>query len=474
MIICPYCGMVIKNPSYICPHCKKPLLVDLDDAQENQEAYFYENLDSTSPYEIETEKPFDINKVVDGPLDEKIREIEKKIDIQYTKGRPIGDLFLEKAGLYYKKREFSKALSELENALKVYTDDRNDLKLAITHNEIGLIKELLGYFEDALYHFDSTIEILNELNETKKIVLMYNNIGNVYLQIKDIENAYNYYQKAINLAEKENLIYEEVKSSSNLVEVLFILKNYERIKKILQRNIVFFKKNDNFYGRIITNLKYGKLYFYLEGNYYDKAFDYLSKALELIKRIEDKISIYLKSRLEWEIYLFLGKIELLWNNFQNAENYLLKSMECVRILEVEDESLKEATVLEEIARLYELNKESKTAIEYYILAIKIYDKFGEQFKVAELNTIIAEIYLNYQHDTLKAIEFYEKALHIYESSHYFKEIAKIHAQLGDIYLSKNIHDLAISNFRKAKEIYEQLNDNYHIELLNEKISSLVE
>ena len=474
MIICPYCGRVIENPSYVCPYCNKPLLTDLDYDQEKQEPYFYENLDSTSPYEIDTEKPFDINKVVDGSLDDRIREIEKEINNKYTQGRSGGDLFLEKAGLYYKKRDFSKALRDLENTLKIFIDEKNNLKLAITHNEIGLIKENLGYYEDALYHFDTTIEILKELKETKKIVLMFNNIGNVYLQIKDIENAYNYYQKAINLAEQENLIYEEVKSSSNLVEVLFILKNYDRIKKILQRNIAFFKKKKDFYGRIITNLKYGKLYFYLEGNYYDKAFDNLSKALELIKRIENTVSVYLKSRLEWEIYLFLGKIEKIWKNYQNAENYLLKSMECVRLLEVEEESLKEATILEELASLYEFNRELNTGIEYYILASSIYDKFGEQFKVAELNTIIAQIYFKYQNDTLKAIEFYEKALHIYEQSNYFKEIAKIYTQLGDIYLSKSIHDLAISNFRKAKEIYKQLNDSYNIDLLNEKISSLVE
>jgi tetratricopeptide (TPR) repeat protein len=473
MIICPYCGREIKNPSYVCPYCKKPLLTDLEHDQEQQEAFLYENLDSNSPYEIDSERPFDINKVVDGTLDDKIREIEKKINNKYPQRRSEGNLFLEKAGLYYKKRDFPKALRDLENALKIFIDEGNNLKLAITHNEIGLIKEKLGYFEDALYHFDRTIEILKELKEIKKIILMYNNIGNVYLQIKDIENAYNYYQKAINLAAQENLIYEEVKSSSNLVEVLFILKNYDRIKKILQRNIAFFKKNKDYYGQIITNLKYGKLYFYLEERYYDKSFDYLSKALQLIKRIENTISVYIKSRLEWEIYLFLGKIELIWNNYQNAENYLLNSMECVRMLEIDDEGLKEATVLEELARLYEFQRELNTSIEYYHLAITIYDKFGEEFKVAKLNTIIAQLYLKHQHDTLKAIEFFEKALNIYEASQYYKETAKVYTHLGDLYLSKNINDVAISNFKKAKQIYNQLNDSYHIELLNEKINSLI-
>jgi tetratricopeptide (TPR) repeat protein len=493
-MICPYCGTEARKGSYMCPNCKKPLLTNLDNEPETRDPYFYENSKSPSPYRNERdrpfempssdsfkdpeekpiEEPFDINKVVSGQIDENIREIEQEINNKYDQGIPLGDLFLEKAGLYYKKRDFSKALRDLENAVKIFEDQKDKLKIAVTHNEIGLIKERLGYFEDAIYHFNTTIEILEKLNEVKKILLMYNNMGNLYIQIKDFENAYNYYQKALDLAGQEQLIYEEVKSSSNLVEVLFEFKNYDRIKKILYRNMQFFKEKQDNYGLIITNLKYGKLYYYLEGNNQDKAYEYLSKALELIRSIENNISIYLKSRLEWEIYLFLGKIELYWENYQNAENFLLQSMECIRLFEFDEQNLKEATVLEELAKIYELNDQPTTAIEYYLLAIEIYERFGEDLKTAELNSSVAKIYAKSHEDTIKAIEYFENALKIFQNLNYHKEIAKTYSQLGNLYLKKNVYDVAVSNFKKAKQIYKQLDDTYSVNLLTQKINSLME
>ena len=58
-----------------------------------------------------------------------------------------------------------------------------------------------------------------------------------------------------------------------------------------------FNNNKDIYGLITTTLKYGKLYFFLGENYYDTSYDKFTDALDLIKKIEDQISIYLKSKL---------------------------------------------------------------------------------------------------------------------------------------------------------------------------------
>ncbi|TXT54689.1 MAG: Tetratricopeptide repeat protein [Promethearchaeota archaeon] len=486
---CPYCGNPIHPEDKYCSICGKPQLSDLNLGYEKEQKglnhFFYNDLKEESSYNpnynigLDSERDFDINEINNAGIDEEIRYIEQKIETQHSQGNPLGDLFLEKGALYYKKRDFSRALKELETALKIFSEERDPLKIAITHNEIGLIKEKLGYFEDAIFHFNTTIDLLRTLNEPKKIVLMFNNIGNAYLQINDFENSYEYYQKAINLAEREQFIYEEVKSSSNLVEVLFFLKDYERVKRILQRNEQFFQKNNDLHGLIITKIKYGKLFFYMEGKYleggdYTKSYNSFSEALNLIEQMHNSLSIFQKSKLEWEIYLYLGKIEQLRDNHQKAESFLLKSMECVRLFETGEENLKEATILEELARVYTNSSEIENAIEYYLLAIRIHERFGEDLRVAELYAKIAQMHRDYSDDTLKAIEFYEKALFIYEHLGYYKELAKIYAVLGDIYLSKNITDVAMSNFQKAERIYNQLNDNYHIELLREKIASLLE
>ena len=469
---CPYCNRKIEESWIYCQFCNKPLLknVDIEVKQINSQSdrFEYETL-----YESEDDTAFQINHIQDD-FDDKISELERKINEVTQYGDPIGDLLLQKASLYYKNRKFSKTQKELENALENFKIEENELKIAICHNELGLIKEELGYFEDSIYHFDESIQILKNLDENKKLVQVYNNIGNAYFQIKDVENAYKYYQNAIELSEKENLVYEEIKSSSNIVEILFILNDYERIKKILNRLKEFFNNNNDIYGVITTLLKYGKLYFFLGDHYFDKSYDKLLDALELINNIENQISVYMRSKLEWEIFLFQGKINLFWNKLSEAENLLLKSLESVRMFEIENENVNESVILKTLADLFENKKEYEKAIEYYRLASEIYYKFGEDSKNAELKTKIGFIYSKYIKNSLNAIDFYEQALKIFENLEYIKESADIYNILGDIYINKGLIDLAMSSFERAKEYYKELNDIYNSELVDEKINSLID
>ncbi len=474
MINCPYCNEKLEKNWYYCHSCNKPLIMNLDIEDIHKKTSHMNSFQSDPLSNSNENSDFQIDMIEDIDLDNKIMEIEQKINNSSKNEVSIGDLFLQKASLYYKKRDLLTAQKELENALKNFEIEENQLKIAITHNEIGLLKEDLGYFEDSIYHFDRSIQILQNLEEYKKLVQVYNNIGNAYLQIKDIENAYKYYQNAIDISEKENIVYEEIKSLSNLIEILFVLKDYDRIKKILKRLEDFFNNNKDIYGLITTTLKYGKLYFFLGENYYDTSYDKLIDALDLVNKIENQVSLYLKSKLVWEIYLYLGKINLLRNNNSEAENYLLKSLECVRLYEVGNDNINESIILDSIATLYENKKEYEKAIEYYQLSSEIYFKFGEDYKTAELKLKIGFIYLKFKKNSLKSIDFYEQALKIYEEIEYFKESADIYNILGDIYIEKGLIDIALSHFEKAKNHYKELNDDYNSELVNEKINSLMD
>ena len=57
----------------------------------------------------------------------------------------MGDLLLNKASLHYKKRDLVSALKNLELALQNFLEEKNFLKVAISHNEIGLIHLLCGF-----------------------------------------------------------------------------------------------------------------------------------------------------------------------------------------------------------------------------------------------------------------------------------------------------------------------------------------
>ncbi|TFF90825.1 MAG: tetratricopeptide repeat protein [Promethearchaeota archaeon] len=477
---CPYCNSEIKDDLPFCPKCKKPLLVDANKEKIASSDLFFENLpfyhsnvdEEGTREELDT---YQFEDAQDNKLDEEIIEIDKKIDIKAKKNESVGELLLEKASLYYKKRDLRTASKILEIALSNFQNKNNinNMKYtAICYNELGIIKEDLGFFEEAIYNFENSVSILQEIEDQKGIIQVYNNLGNVYYQIKDIEKSYTFYQKAIDLSEKLGLIYDEVKSSSNLVEILFVLEDYDRVKRILNRNSEFFIQNGDAYGSITTLIKYGKLYYFLGDSYYQKSQTCFFDALELINTIEEQIPVQTKAKLEWEIYFYLGKQILHDGNLINAEDYLLKSLDAIRTFEFGDFHIKEGVILEALGTLYEHKRDPTKAINYYNLATEVYQKFGEDVKISEIFKKIGHLHLEDLNDHLEAVFFLEKALTIYENHEYLKEAAEILNQIGDIYVNKNMNALAINRFREAKAIYKDLNDLYHSEIITQKIKTL--
>ncbi len=471
MKTCPYCKNPIEEFWSYCRNCNKPLIANLEDALDRNVRFSY---GEPEIYHLDLEEESDVyNDVIikDEEIDQKIKKIDSTLESKEVLGEPIpGSLLLEKSSLYYRKRDIPKALKNLELALTNFKEVKDLSNVAICHNELGIIQEDNGFFDQAIYHFNRSLEILKDLNDTSKIIKVFNNLGNVYFLIKDIEQSYNYYQEAYQLSQQENSIFEEVKSSSNLVEVLYLLKDYNRIKEILTKNLDFFNDNEDIYGMIQTNIKFGKLY-YMMGEDFSESLQHLTKALELVDIIKGNITVYIKAKLEWECFLYQGKIYSLWDNLTNAENLFLQSLEAVRIFEIGD-NIKEGDILENLAELSLSKGDIDKSIEYYDLSCEIFYKFGDNRKNAELKFKIGKIILEFEEDTSKAINYIEEALNIYEDLEFIKECAIIYHKLGDIYLHKGITELALSNFESARNYYQKMQDDYSANLLNEKIKSL--
>ena len=470
MSYCPYCKKKIELNWSFCHHCGKPFIVNLEKKSDRTIGTSTAKSQTMQSFIPENDS-YDYNIIKDEEIENKINQIDNLLEQKLGSGESIGKLLLEKASLYYKKKDFSMSSKVLENAINNFKEENDLINLAISHNELGLIQEEQGFFEESIYHFEQSILNLKKLDKPHDLILVYNNLANVYSLINDLEHSYEFYNKALNLAEQYNFISEEVKTYSNLVDVLFLLKNYDEAKKILNRNLEYFRQTGDLYGIIVSLIKFGKLGYYLGAKFYKYSNKNLVDALDLISLLKDKNYLSVKAQLKWECYLYLGKINLLSNNYKEAEDYLLKSLEELRLYEL-GESLNEAKILKNLAKLYEIKGEYKNAIDYNFLSNEIYYKFGEEFKVAQLLRKIARIYLVNLKNESEAIKNYEKALEIFEDQNYFKESADLLHRLGDIYVNKGIIEIALSNWEKAKRYYADLLDEVNFNLMSEKIKSL--
>ncbi|MHA1374893.1 MAG: tetratricopeptide repeat protein [Promethearchaeota archaeon] len=472
MPICHYCKREIETDWNYCHYCNKPLITNVDIEldkriqQSHDESPFYYS-------EVAAEEEnYETHAYYDEEIEDNLEKIEQELAEKEQMGESIGDLLLKKASLFYKKRDFESTMKNLELALRNFNQDNDLLNTAISHNEIGLIHEERGYFEQAIYSFDSALSILKQIDDQQKVIQVLNNLGNVYYALKEWEEAYNKYQAALDISEKLGYELDSVRTSSNLVEILFILKDYDRIIKILKRNENFFKENENIYGIIQTRIKFGKLYYYYGEVYYDQSYKFLNEALALTERIKDQVSIYDKARLEWECYLYLGKLNLMWDNDTDAEDFFLKSLSTIRTFEIQDH-IKEGIVLEDIASFHALRGEDESAIEYYDFASEIYEKFGDKEKVAELSAKIGKIYNEYVQNKDKTIEYYQKALSLYENLNSSKQAAIILERLGDLSMAAQDIESALDYLERAKLHYEEIEAISEKKMITEKINSII-
>ncbi|MFX0031564.1 MAG: tetratricopeptide repeat protein [Candidatus Hodarchaeota archaeon] len=468
---CPYCKELVERHWFYCHKCGKPLITNLDNFLKDDSSSSYK--ESSSFYSNFEEEELDPSLIKNEELEYQLMDIDNELRQKEIQGELMGNLLLKKASIYYKARDFSNAISNLELALKNFLEGKDLLQVAICHNEIGLIHEEGGYFDQAIYHFDEALNTLRQLEDHIKIIQVLNNLGNVYYIIKDLEKSYEYYQQALTLAEEHHFELEAVKSASNLVEILFNFKDYDRISKILKRNLEFFERDQDLYGVIQTLVKYGKLNYFLGEINYEESYQYFNNALNLIDKIQDRISIYLKAKLEWECYFYRGKLNLLWDNEVLAEDNLVKALEAIRKFEIEDH-INEGIVLEDLADLYLLKGQYKKSIEYLNFTAEIFKKYGDKAKIAEIKRNIAKIYSFNLQNAMKARVIYEQALEIFENLDYIKQAAEILNSLGDLCINENNFQDALNFFKRSKLYYQDLQDQYNIDLLTEKINSLKE
>lgn len=445
---CPYCKASINDFNSYCPYCEKPLISNLNKRRS----------ESINQIDIESNKTESDFLNVNGNEPEIYDE-------------NLGQQYLKRASFYYRKKESLDALKNLNLAIDHFKETNDSLNLAISHNELGLIQEENGYYDDSIFQFEQAIKNFEKINETSKIILAYNNLANVYYIIKDIENSYEFYNKALQLAQQSNLTSEEIKTSSNLVDILFLLKEFNKTEKILNRNLEYFNQINDFYGSIVTLIKLGKLYYKLNSKNYQKSLEKLSKAIEAINKFEKNLSKEVLNQVRWECLFYLGKLHRKIEDFQNSENYFLRSLDAIRLFE-DNESLDQAKIQKNLGKLYIDKGDYKNAIEQFNLSCKILHKFGEDFQEARYKFKMAQIYYDQVGNEYEAINLYEESLEIFEDINYTQKSAEILLKLGDIYNNRGNVDLAISNWSQAKEYYEILKDEYKATLITEKIRSL--
>ena len=112
---CPFCKKPIESYWTYCRNCNKPLITNIDEEPNNRLFTHYDGISyHSNDSEEEEEDFFDINVIDDESIELELTQLEEQLTESEKLGKNMGDLLLKKASLFYKKRDFTKALKNLE------------------------------------------------------------------------------------------------------------------------------------------------------------------------------------------------------------------------------------------------------------------------------------------------------------------------------------------------------------------------
>jgi len=431
--------------------------------EEKLELKAEDNLDLGTDYKIDEDEKL-YYEFLDSysEKDYKIKTLKKKLEYQREQGNYALDTLLKLASRYLEISESDKALQYLIEAESEASSFKNEKDLAMIKNEIGLIYEERADFYNALNYIESANKILEKLGEKKLQVHILNNIAEIYYKMNDIDSAFNYYKEAYDLAKSINYNLGCYITKLNSVEVFLYLKNYGLSYKILSECFQYFKNIQNYYAISVIESLFGKLYFEQGPNFYHLAEDYFTSSIDLKNKLN-----FQKETIEDWIYLF--KIYFAKKVTKKAENYLSEALNIVRTYELKRF---EPDIYVLYGDLKYFENKIDEAIEYYNLAIEEYEKLGEDEEYAKICETIAYIYKESKINLDKALEYLYRSLEKYRNLQYSKMIAEILMKIADIYIVLNDPENARNCLIEAQSIYRQIYDEYSVNLIDKKISSL--
>lgn len=228
------------------------------------------------------------------------RKAEKEsIELNYTQGIRESRLYQGWCLVY---------LSRLKEAIEILTDlsgqygkdelSEDNIKVL---NALGVAYNDLGDNTNAFYYYSRSLKLSREAGLIEREISVLNNMGGYYLDNKNYTKALNHYLELLEKARETDQSKELLSVvMSNTGNCYYYLGKYDEAESYFLESIELNKeiKSDVNESEILFSL--AEIHFKKKD--LEKTKDYVSKSLEIARRIDNK-------RLECEILLFLGETE---------------------------------------------------------------------------------------------------------------------------------------------------------------------
>ncbi len=284
--------------------------------------------------------------------------------------------------------------------------------------------------------------------------------GEAHRTIHEYDKAIVAYNEILDICNDEEI---KTRAHMGIASVLEAQKQFklaiERYELAIKNAQDVGKDRDILLGNIYQNLSN----LYSNKGSYDKAKEYLKKAIALLEEQNDY-------SLLTTLYLLSAKLEKESGDLKAALKYLEKGMKSWRFIE---ETYQRAGGLHDIGSFYKVLRELEGAEEFLTESIDICEQFGYTHLKGLALLKLTECYIE-KGDSAKAISSAEDAKDIFNFLDLDEEEAYSYALLGQAYAKLERNDEAECNFNRSITIYHKIDSSYALGLVYFSMAKLQE
>lgn len=222
-------------------------------------------------------------------------EIKNKEAVRNGLARAYGSIGI----VFSEQSNYSKALQFHLKAVKIYEENKDEVRVARIYNNIGIVYQAQKEEFKALDYFIKAQKIQEKIKDNT-VGITTTNIGNIYLRQKNFPKASEYYFKAEKLLEKSPDTRGLGELYNNLGSYYQQIDKSQEALSCWDKAIKAFASIKDKFGISDTYNYLGKFYF--EKGAYSQALSYCNKSLALAKELEILEQIMASEKMLSEIY----------------------------------------------------------------------------------------------------------------------------------------------------------------------------
>jgi len=363
--------------------------------------------------------------------------------------------FFDKALLEVKKRNFENALVLFEKAKEIFIEIGNNEKISLCIAEIAMVyfnlsKDNIPKATRLLEEASAYFEIGTKKNDILATILLY--FGILEYSQKNYTRALKLYKNAQELTNKNTPVNACI--LDNIAVYNLRAKNFPLAQKYLEDSLRIKIKFKNHAEIAETATLLGRYFASVEDS--ANAIKFLKVSKELLKKDENYNSL---ARVLDEI----AKTYLLEKDTKNAEYYYNRALEIApKCLNTKIYAFLNCTY----AEILTLKNRPEEALE--IIKNNVEPIFTTAREVAILKKIMSKVYIKLGHFEL-ALEKNHEALNLFHNLENHVDAIKCHIDLAYIYAHKDYLQMATSSLLEALE----LSKSYDLQVFSQKIEDII-